>query len=324
MAGMLILVTHPDPTEAQDWVHSLQAALPDARVRLDDPDRPDPGSDDGALRCAVGWKPPVDFFDRHPGLNAFFCAGAGVDHLLRHPRLPAALPLVRLEDAGMGPLMADYCLHALLHIAGRGPRFARQQSQAQWLPHAPLPRDALPVGIVGLGVLGRQVAVRLRDAGFPVCGFVRTARPPTTLGTADEIEVLHGEAGWTQFLERSRVLILMAPLTAQTENLMDARALARLPQGAWLINVARGGLVVDADLIDALDTGRIEGAILDVFRQEPLPADHPFWHHPQIIVTPHVSGPTQIACSTRQVATNILRLARGEPLSGVVDRARGY
>jgi glyoxylate/hydroxypyruvate reductase A len=325
MVGMLILVTHPDPAEALQWVCSLQAALPHARVLLDDASRTGPAPQADALSCAVGWKPPADFFDRHPGLAAFFCAGAGVDHLLRHPGLPSKLPLVRLEDAGMGPLMADYCLRAALHIAGQGHRFAQQQTQAQWIQHAPLARESLPVGIVGLGVLGRQVAARLREAGFPVCGYVRSARPQAqTRHAADEIDVLQGEAGWEAFLRRSRILILLAPLTAETENLIDAQALSRLPPGGWLINVARGGLVVDADLILALEQGALEGAILDVFRQEPLPADHPFWHHPRITVTPHVSAPTQIECSTRQVAANIIRLARGEPLTGVVDRARGY
>jgi glyoxylate/hydroxypyruvate reductase A len=325
MAGMLIFVTHPDPAEALQWVCSLQAALPDARVLLDDAGRGEPAPQADELTCAVGWKPPADFFERHPGLAAFFCAGAGVDHLLRHPGLHAELPLVRLEDAGMGPLMADYCLRAVLHIAGQGHRFAQQQTQAQWIPHAPLARVSLPVGIVGLGVLGRQVATRLREAGFPVCGYVRSARAQArTHGGANEFEVFHGEAGWKPFLARSRILILLAPLTAETENMIDAQALSHLPPGAWLINVARGGLVVDTDLILALDQGALEGAILDVFRVEPLPAAHPFWHHPRVTVTPHVSAPTQIECSTRQVAANIRRLARGEPLTGVVDRARGY
>ncbi len=220
--------------------------------------------------------------------------------------------------------MADYCLHAVLHIAGRWPAYGQQQARQQWFPHAPLSRDALTVGILGLGVLGRQVAQRLHQSGFTVCGYTRTAPAQERQQALDGIEVLHGESGWRRFLERSRVLILLAPLTSETENLIDARALSHLPPGAWLVNVARGALVVDADLIAALDCGSLEGAVLDVFRQEPLPADHPFWHHPRIVMTPHVSAPTQIDCSVRQVAANIRRLVCGEPLKGLVDRQRGY
>jgi len=136
--------------------------------------------------------------------------------------------------------------------------------------------------------------------------------------------VLHGADQWLRFLGLTQVLILLAPRTPETENLMDARALAALPRGAWLINVARGALVVDADLVSALDSGHLSGAILDVFREEPMPVDHAFWHHPRVQITPHVSAPTQVEVSAAQVAANIGRLMRGEPLRGLVDRQRGY
>lgn len=294
-------------------MQALQSLLPAALVR------PDPELPSGiAADCAVGWKPPVDFFARHPGLKAFFCAGAGVDHLLQHPGLPPGLTVVRLEDAGMGPLMADYCEHALLHIVGGFVHYRHQQDNACWQAHEPLPREALDVGIVGLGVLGLQVARRLQRAGFKVRGFTRTPRQ------IEGIEVMSGMQQWPLFLGRTRVLILLAPRTPDTENLIDAAALAALPRGAWLINVARGALVVDADLLDSLDSGHLAGAILDVFREEPLPADHAFWHHRRVLITPHVSAPTQIEVSARQVAANVTRLIQGDALAGLVDRHRGY
>lgn len=319
---MNIVVTHSEPGAGRAWVEALTAQLPQARIALD-PVSPD-GKDaeapaaEGWAHWAVGWHPSADFFERQPGLRAFFSTGAGVDHLLRHPGLPAALPVIRLEDAGMAEAMADYCLHALLDIAGRHDCYRLQQGSQRWLEQRPLARSELPVGVVGMGVLGAHVARMLAAAGFPVRGYARTPR------AVEGIPVLHGAAQWDAFLAATRVLILLAPHTPETENLIDARALARLAPGGWLINVARGALVVEADLLAALDEGRLAGAVLDVFRQEPLPAQHPFWHHPRIRLTPHVSAPTQVAASAVQVAAKLAALSRGELVSGQVDRSRGY
>lgn len=319
---MQIIVVHPEPGTARAWQRALAARLPQASIAID-PASPDGQGAHGAppdfaADIAVGWRPSPDFFKRHPSLQAFFSAGAGVDHLLSHPGLPPELALIRLEDAGMGELMADYCLHELLHIAGRHDEYARLQREQRWEERPALSRDELPVGIVGMGVLGTQVAQRLVANGFVVRGFARTPRPAGT------IEVLSGPEHWEAFLAGSRVLILLAPLTPDTENLINAHALKCLPRGSWLINVARGGLVVDADLIDALDAGQLAGASLDVFRHEPLTDTHPFWHHPRVRITPHVSAPTQVEVSAEQVARKLMAMNRGTAPSGRVDRGRGY
>jgi glyoxylate/hydroxypyruvate reductase A len=326
IGAMRIVVAHSEPGAGLAWRRELAARLPDATV-LVDPGTPDGRDGAEAARVAprgfvadwgVGWGPPSDFFARQSALRGFFSSGAGVDHLLRHPGLPASLPVIRLEDAGMAELMADYCLHELLRIAGRFDTYAVQQSRASWIEHSPVPRTELPVGVLGVGVIGAHVARRLAGAGFPVRGYARGPR------AVDGVEVLHGPEGWQPFLAATRVLILLAPRTPETEDLIDAHALSRLRPGGWLINIARGALVVDADLIAALDAGRLDGATLDVFREEPLPAAHPFWHHPRIRVTPHVSGPTQLAVSAAQVAAKLAALGRGEAVGGLVDRARGY
>jgi glyoxylate/hydroxypyruvate reductase A len=226
--------------------------------------------------------------------------------------------VIRLEDAGMAAQMVDYCCHELLHLAGRHHDYAALQAQRRWHEVDALPRESLPVGVLGLGVLGGHVARALAAAGWPVSGYSRTAR------TIEGVRTFDGPGGWHAFLAATRVLILMAPLTPATENLVDADALARLQPGGWLINVARGALVVDADLLAALERGPLSGATLDVFRREPLPAEHPFWTHPRIRITPHVSAPTRIAESAAQVADKVLAMQRGQRPSGWVDRARGY
>jgi glyoxylate/hydroxypyruvate reductase A len=326
IGAMRIVVAHSEPGAGLAWRRELATRLPGATVLVDagSPDGRDPAhaaqvaTEAFVADWAVGWSPPADFFARHRALRGFFSAGAGVDGLLRHPGMPPALTVVRLEDAGMAELMADYCLHELLRLAGRFDEYAAHQAAARWVEHAPIPRDEMPVGVLGVGVLGMHVARRLASAGFTVRGYARTPR------SIDGVDVLHGADGWHAFLAATRVLILLAPRTPETEDLIDADALSRLKPDGWLINIARGALVVDADLIAALDTRRLAGATLDVFREEPLPASHPFWHHPRIHVTPHVSGPTQVAVSAAQVAAKLAALARGEAVGGVVDRTRGY
>jgi len=317
-----LLVAHSEPGAGCAWRDALAERLPAAHIAID-PGTPDGAGPEGAppgfeADWAVGWGPPADLFARQPRLRGFFSSGAGVDHLLRHPGLPAALPLIRLEDAGMAELMADYCLLELLRIAGRHDAYAAQQARAHWEALTGYTRAELPVGIVGVGVLGAHVARHLARSGFTVRGFARGPK------LVEGVEVMHGASRWQEFLEATRVLILLAPRTAETENLIDAAALARLRPGGWLINVARGALVVDADLVAALDAGTLAGATLDVFREEPLPASHPFWHHPRIRVTPHSSAPTQVAVSAAQVAAKLAALVRGETVGGLVGRSRGY
>jgi glyoxylate/hydroxypyruvate reductase len=312
---MKIVVVHTDAQARAGWLLALRRLLPAARIVADgSPDAS--GASDADY--AVGWTPPEGFFREHPRLRAFFSAAAGVDHLLRHPQLPPDLPIIRLEDAGMARQMIDYCRHEVLHVAGRHGEYRALQAQGRWHELDAIAPSELPIGVVGLGVLGAQVAQALAADGWTVNGHARSAR------RIDGVRVFHGPAGWDGFLAATRLLILLAPLTAETADLVDARALARLQPGGWLVNVARGGLVVDADLVAALDRGHLAGATLDVFREEPLPAGHPFWTHPRIRVTPHVAAVTRVAESAAQVAGKLLLMERGERPGGWVERDRGY
>jgi glyoxylate/hydroxypyruvate reductase A len=288
-------------------MQALAACLPDARVERWQQDSP-------AADYAVGWAVPPALFTHQPRLKAFFCAGAGVDDLLASHAVPPALPIVRVEDAGMGEQMADYCSAAVLHWFAQGWRYAQQQARGQWRELPLQQRSDWPVGIFGLGVLGRVVAARLASLGFPVHGCTRS-------------DLASGAQELDRFLQASRVLVLMAPLTPLTRGLFDARRLAQLPRGAFLINVSRGALVPEDALLAALQSGQVAAAALDVFEQEPLGSGHPYWHHPAVRVTPHVAAYTVIEPAARQMALRIRALEAGasaESLPGRVSRQQGY
>lgn len=294
------------------WVDALAQLLPDAQVRGIDE------VESESADYAVGWNPGPEFFAANPSLRAFFTTSAGVDALLAAGTVPDALPVVRIEDGGMAAQMAEYCLHEALRLQRRFGDYEAQQRERRWRPLEAEPKSAWPVGVFGLGAIGSHVARTLAGAGFPVHGY---SRSPKRL---DGIDCMDERHGLRAFLERTRLLVLVAPLTKDTERLFDAERLSWLAPGAWIVNVARGGLVDETALLAALDAGRLAGATLDVVAVEPLPPEHPFWHHGRIRLTPHVSGITQIDESVRQIAAKIEAIERGEPVGGLVDRSRGY
>ena len=270
------------------------------------------------IRYALAWRQPPGSLAHLPNLRAILVLGAGVDSVLSDPGLPIEVPVARLVDAGLPGPMAEYALYAVLHFQRRMADYFGQQRDAIWRPREePLARQ-WPVGVMGLGVIGTTVARRIAAQGYPVAGWSRSTK------SVDGIEVFAGATGLTRFLARTRVLVNVLPLTPETRGILDARAFAAMPRGSYVVNIGRGGHLIDADLIAALDSGQLAGAMLDVFEQEPLPATHPFWRHPKIIVTPHVAAPTLASESQAQVIENIRRLECGEPPLGLVDRTKGY
>ena len=196
--------------------------------------------------------------------------------------------------------------------------YAAQQREARWVQRPRLDKSAYGIGLLGTGVLGTAVADALRPFGFPLAGWSRSGRGPPG------VKMHAGDAGLHELLAAAQVLVCMLPSTAATRGLLGAATLRRLPRGAHVVNVARGDLVVEADLLALLDEGHLASATLDVFVEEPLPSTHPFWHHPRIVLTPHVSAATLIGASVDQVAQRLVAHLRGEAVDGVVDRARGY
>jgi glyoxylate/hydroxypyruvate reductase A len=270
-------------------------------------------------RYALVWLPPATLFEVERDLRVVFNLGAGVDVLLARHVVPDSLPIVRLVDAGMAVRMAEYVCFDIAR-ATRGLERFGPGGLRDWNAARPRGKPAT-VGVLGAGAIGAKVAEAAVFFGYPARAWSRTPR------MLAGVRCFAGAAQLAEFLSECNFLVNALPLTAETENLLDRQRLSQLPAGAHVINIGRGGTIVDADLIAALDSGHLAGATLDVFRQEPLADDHPFWSHPKIIVTPHISGPTPVAPAAIQIADAISQLERGvavTSLPGYVDRSRGY
>ena len=297
-------------TDAEPWLIELRAALPGSTISLWQPGAP-------AADYAIVWQPPQAFFDEQPQLKVAFNIGAGVDALLRLNIAPTT-QLVRLDDAGMGVQMAEYVCHALIRHYRSFDGYDLDKAPGVWRQREVLPRSEMPVGIMGLGVLGTRVAKAVAQFDFPVNGWSRTAKEVAG------VRCFHGADGFKDFLAASKVLVSVLPATPETRDLINRDTLLRLQPGGYLINVARGAQVVEEDLLALIDEGHMAGAALDVFRTEPLPAGHPFWAHPKIRMTPHTAALTLRADSIAQIATKISAMQSGKPVVGLVDRQRGY
>jgi glyoxylate/hydroxypyruvate reductase len=300
-------------TKAQPWLDGLRAALPHASVELWSPGA-------GPSDYAVVWAPPQAFFDEQVALKGIFNIGAGVDALMKL-RLPANVPVVRLDDAGMSVQMAEYVCHAVIRHFREFDAYEADVLGGKWSYRKPRLRSDFPVGVMGLGVLGERVSRALAQFDFPVLGWSRSPK------TVEGVRCFSDETGFTDFLAATRVLVCLLPLTPDTEGILRRDTLAQLLPGAYVINVARGAHLVDDDLLAAMASGHVAGATLDVFHVEPLPAEHPFWHHPKITITPHTSARTLREESIAQIAGKIRALDQGVPIAsiaGVVDLKKGY
>lgn len=296
------------------YATALRAAAAEAALDIALSDRTDdPAAVDYIIASPGG---TVEDFRPFTRCKAVLNLFAGVERLVGNPTLTQ--PLCRMVDPSMTQSMAEWVAgHVLRHHLGTDAHVLGQDGV--WRNHVVAPLAAeRGVGILGMGELGSAAARMLAGIGFDVAGWSRTAKAIPGIAT------FAGEDGLAAVLARSEILVLLLPLTAATENLLDARRLALLPQGAVVVNAARGGLIDDAALLDALDAGRLAHATLDVFRTEPLPPGHPFWAHPKITVTPHIAAETRPATAARVIVENIRRGEAGEPLLYRVDPARGY
>lgn len=256
-------------------------------------------------------------------LKAVFALGAGVDAILdqerKHPgTLPAGVPLLRLEDTGMAQQMQEYALSYALRYFRRFDEYQALQQRQEWQPLDPHSLDDFTIGILGAGVLGQSVARKLTEFGFRVRCWSRSAKH------IDGVQSFAGEAQRAAFLDGVKLLINLLPNTPETIGILNRELFAQLSTGAYLINIARGAHLVEADLLAALEQGQLAAATLDVFAREPLPQDHPFWRHPRVTITPHIAAITLPQQAMDQIAANIRALEAGHAPAGVVDRQRGY
>ncbi len=298
---------------ARNWQVELARHVPDLDFRI----FPEIG-DPAAIDMALVWKPPHGVLASLPNLKLIASLGAGVDHILDDPALPRQVPIMRLVDPHMVTAMSEYVLAQVLRLHRQDLTYAAQQRDGVWQEHRQKNASERRVGVLGLGQFGADAAVKLAALGFDVAGWSRSKK------SIAGIEAFHGADGFAPFLARSDIVICLLPLTNATENILDARAFALMPQGAAVINVGRGGHLAEDDLLAALDSGQIGAAILDVFRTEPLPAGHRFWRHPKVIMTPHIAAATNPLTAAAIVADNISRLRAGRQLLHLVDPVLAY
>jgi glyoxylate/hydroxypyruvate reductase A len=312
--SVTVLLVHAGEAMAMRWRDALRAADPSLDVRI----YPEIG-DERDIECLLTWKPPAGLVPRLTRLLLLQCSGAGVDQLLEEEGIPPGLPIARIVDRQQANDLTVFALAVTLAWFRRLDEYARFQTEGRWerlFPH-PTVSD-LTVGVLGLGTVGRTLASRFAACGFRVLGW---SRSPAAL---QGIETLAGADALPALAGRCHVLLCALPLTPQTRGILARPLLCRLARPAFLVNLGRGGHLVDQDLLAMLDEGAIDGAALDVHRQEPLPADHAFWSHQRIRVTPHIGAFATPERVSTQIVENLRRVRRGEPPLHPVDLARGY
>lgn len=300
-----------DPARAARWVAYFAAHAPDIEFRT----WPDAGSLSD-IRYYIGWQAERELLASMPNLEVFFASGAGVDHL-DFSALPVHVPLVRMVEPGIVESMVEYACMGVLALHRDLLLYARAEA-GSWAPQAVKPASHRTVGVMGLGVLGQAVLERLGHFGFRRLGWNRSPR------ALPGVECFAGDAGQAPFLARCDILVCLLPLTEETRGVLGRELLASMPRGAALLNAGRGGHLDQEALLDALDSGQLRAAMLDVADPEPLPANHPLWRHPRVLLTPHIAAMTQPETAAPVLLANLRRHLAGQPLHDVVDRQRGY
>jgi glyoxylate/hydroxypyruvate reductase len=308
--------------DAEQWRDALAKRLPEAEIVVSNA----PADQRKHADYLAVWKPPAELLREQTRLKGIINLGAGVDALLHNPGLPRGVPIVKLRDAGMAELIGDYVRYGILHFQRDFDRYRRQQARREWREHPLVDKADWPVGVLGLGAIGAKVAGMLAADGFPVHGW---SRSPKSL---EGITCHHGDVGLSELLGQVRTLVLLLPDTPSTRHIVNAETLAALPEGASLINPGRGSLINESALLAALNQGeehegekegRLRGAILDAFAEEPLADESPLWRHPRVWVTPHMAGPTPLGAALDQVVEALRAFEAGESLE-TVDPDAGY
>lgn len=307
---MTILLNNQGGDNAS-WARELASLLPDLPIAV----YPEI-TDVEAIRYAVVWGHPFGDLKRYPQLRGIFSLGAGMEHLLNDPELPD-VPLVSLGDPAMGQDMANYALYWVIDYHRHLQHYREEQTKQHWQRLETLPAKTFNVLVLGLGRIGRQVTRLIQQAGYNVSGWDFSEK------AVDGLRTLSGHDALAELLPTTDVVVSCLALNERSYQLIDIGFLAQLPRGSHIVNISRGDIVDEQALLTALDNGQLNGAALDVFSVEPLPAEHRLWTHPKVNITPHMAGPTHISSGAEVIAGNIRRMERGEAPEPVFDRSRG-
>ena len=312
---MSILLASTDFWEDMDvWSNGLKETMPEMDVRV----YPDEG-DVNEVEYAVVWKHPRGILNKYPNLKAILSLGAGVDHIISDPELPEGLPIVRLVDKKLTHEMCLHSLHWVLHFHSDQYLYRIQQQSREWIQQSSVQSEDRTIGIMGLGNIGKAIGDSLINLDFKVVGW--GARPKESLGG---IEYYCGHEQLADFLSQTDVLINVLPLTEDTKNILTKIELAFLPKGSFIINIGRGGIINESDLLTSLDSGHITAVALDVFAQEPLPENNSLWDHPSVYVTPHIAGQSNPGSAAQTIADNIRLIEKGETAYPIYSHSSGY
>lgn len=309
----MAIVIASDFENTGPWIDALKKAAPSVDVL-----NIDEVGDRSVVEFVLAWNYPCSLLREYPHLKTISSMGAGVDHLLRDPSLPEHINVVRLVDPKLSQDIFEFALAIIMNRL-RMLTFCRENQQnGVWKRKRYMRISDVHAGIMGTGVIGSHIATGLQKSGFKVSGWGRTPGKPAAY------RKYNGAGQLEEFLRSVNILICMLPLTPFTENILNRENMQMLPQGSWIINLGRGGHLVDQDLIDLLDSGHLAGANLDVFREEPLPPGHPFWSHPRIYLTPHIASIPDPDSVAPQIIENYHRTLKKEPLLNMVNRQLGY
>lgn len=308
----MTILYNAEPKRGEAWQALFAQAAPDVPLRIW-PDIGDPAD----IRYLAAWDPSLELIASLPNLEVVFSIGAGVDQF-DLGRIPPSIPVVRMIDPDLTQGMVEYVAFATLFLHRQMLDYRAAQQMGRWDPLHSMLAGKRRVGVMGLGELGQAAARQLQLLGFPVSGWSRSLR------AMEGIATFVGRDRLAAFLGQCDILICLLPLTPDTRGILCRESFDAMPKGAGLINVARGGHLIEGDLLDALDSGQLSGAVIDVLNEEPAPQDHPFWSHPRILVTPHIASQTHAESAGLALLDNIRRHQAGQPMQGLVRRELGY
>jgi len=296
------------------WSNGLQKAMPEMDIKV----YPDDG-DVNEVEFAVVWKHPRGILKKYPNLKAILSLGAGVDHIISDPDLPEGLPIIRLVDKKLTHEMCLHALHWVLHFHSDQYLYRSQQLKRQWIQQSSIQTEDRTIGIMGLGNIGRSIGELLVTQSFNVIGWGANQKSSLT-----DIKYYYGQDQLSDFLGRTNILINVLPLTSDTTNIITKKELSLLPKNSFIINIGRGGIINEDDLLTLLSEGHIKAAALDVFAQEPLPENNSLWDHPSVYITPHIAGQSNPNSAGQTISENIYRIQKGELPYPIYSRTNGY